>query len=75
MWWPLPACEGATKKTHMGVIIGAAIGGATLAALVVGVGMMFFMRKVVRKKKEEKIPIRINGPGASKELKRSSSQC
>ncbi|KAJ0956834.1 putative protein kinase RLK-Pelle-LRR-Xa family [Helianthus annuus] len=50
---PLPACEGATKKTHMGVIIGAAIGGATLAALVVGVGMMFFMRKVVRKKKEE----------------------
>ncbi|KAM0051050.1 putative protein kinase RLK-Pelle-LRR-Xa family [Helianthus debilis subsp. tardiflorus] len=50
---PLPACAGGTKKTHMGVIIGAAIGGATLAALVVGVGMMFFMRKVVRKKKEE----------------------
>ncbi|MFS7903260.1 putative protein kinase RLK-Pelle-LRR-Xa family [Helianthus anomalus] len=50
---PLDPCEGATKKTHMGVIIGAAIGGATLAALVVCVGMMFFMRKVVRKKKEE----------------------
>ncbi|KAK9057476.1 hypothetical protein SSX86_022311 [Deinandra increscens subsp. villosa] len=50
---PLPACEGGTKKTHMGVIIGAAIGGATLAALVVGGGMMFFMKKVVRKRKEE----------------------
>ncbi|XP_076886097.1 probably inactive leucine-rich repeat receptor-like protein kinase At5g48380 [Bidens hawaiensis] len=49
----LRACQGGSKKTHMGVIIGAAIGGATLAALVVGGGMMFFMRKVVRKKREE----------------------
>lgn len=49
---PLKPCVG-TKKTHMGVIIGAAIGGATIAALVVAGGMMFFMRKVVRKKKEE----------------------
>ncbi|KAI3829888.1 hypothetical protein L1987_04019 [Smallanthus sonchifolius] len=49
----LPPCEGRTKKTHMGVIIGAAIGGATIAALVVGGGMMFFMRKVVRKKEED----------------------
>ncbi|KAK1428548.1 hypothetical protein QVD17_17384 [Tagetes erecta] len=50
---PLPSCEAGKKKTHMGVIIGAAIGGATIAALVVGGGMTFFMRKVVRKKKEE----------------------
>ncbi|KAL8258946.1 hypothetical protein R6Q59_026899 [Mikania micrantha] len=50
---PLPPCEGGSKKTHIGVIIGAAIGGATIAALVVGGGMMFFMRKVVRRKKEE----------------------
>ncbi|XP_076915989.1 probably inactive leucine-rich repeat receptor-like protein kinase At5g48380 [Bidens hawaiensis] len=49
----LRACQGGSKKTHMGVIIGAAIGGATVAALVVGGGMMFFMRKVVRKKEED----------------------
>ncbi|KAI7738409.1 hypothetical protein M8C21_021539 [Ambrosia artemisiifolia] len=50
---PLPPCEGGTKKTHMGVIVGAAIGGATLAALLVGGAMMFFMRRVVRKKEED----------------------
>ncbi|KAI3682562.1 hypothetical protein L1987_82624 [Smallanthus sonchifolius] len=49
----LQPCEPRTKKTHMGVIIGAAIGGATIAALVVGGGMMFFMRRVVRKKEED----------------------
>lgn len=49
----LAPCEGGAKKTHSSVIIGAAVGGATIAALAVGVGMMFFMRKVVRKKEED----------------------
>ncbi|KAK9066018.1 hypothetical protein SSX86_015420 [Deinandra increscens subsp. villosa] len=50
---PLPACIGTAKKTRVGVVIGAAVGGATLAALIVVVGMTVFMRKVVRKKKED----------------------
>ncbi|XP_024973601.1 probably inactive leucine-rich repeat receptor-like protein kinase At5g48380 [Cynara cardunculus var. scolymus] len=50
---PLDPCEAGSKKTHTGVIVGAAIGGATIAALVVGVSMVFLMRKVVRKKEED----------------------
>ncbi len=49
----LPACQAVSKKAHTGVIVGAAIAGVTLAALVVGVAMLFFMRKVVRKKKDD----------------------
>ncbi|MFS7987205.1 putative transferase [Helianthus anomalus] len=51
--YPLPLCEGSTKKARTGVIIGAALGSAAIVALVVGGGMMFVMRKVVRKKKED----------------------
>ncbi|KAI3508028.1 hypothetical protein L1887_23027 [Cichorium endivia] len=50
---PLSPCPGIVKKSRMGVIIGAAIGGATIAALIVAVGMVFFMRKVVRKRKDD----------------------
>nr|XP_043635267.1 probably inactive leucine-rich repeat receptor-like protein kinase At5g48380 [Erigeron canadensis] len=50
---PLTPCQWQVKKTRMGVIVGAAIGGAVLAALIVGVGMTVFMRKVVRKRKED----------------------
>ncbi|KAJ0765471.1 putative protein kinase RLK-Pelle-LRR-Xa family [Helianthus annuus] len=50
---PLRPCTGTSKKTSVGVVIGAAIGGATLAVLVVGVAMTIFMRKVVRKKKDD----------------------
>lgn len=50
---PLPACQGASKKAHTGVIVGAAIAGVTVAALIVGVAMLFFMRKVVRKKDDD----------------------
>ncbi|XP_076881082.1 probably inactive leucine-rich repeat receptor-like protein kinase At5g48380 [Bidens hawaiensis] len=49
---PLRRCT-QTKKTRVGVVIGAAIGGAALAVFVVGVGMTVFMRKVVRKKKDD----------------------
>ncbi|KAI3749739.1 hypothetical protein L2E82_20355 [Cichorium intybus] len=50
---PLSPCPGIVKKSRMGVIIGAAIGGATIAALIVAAGMVFFMRKVVRKRKDD----------------------
>ncbi|MFS7933067.1 hypothetical protein Hanom_Chr04g00375421 [Helianthus anomalus] len=70
---PLPLCEGSTKKARTGVIIGAALGSAAIVALVVSGGMMFVMRKVVRKieRKKKKILMKINGPGVSKEPKRS----
>ncbi|CAI9770700.1 unnamed protein product [Fraxinus pennsylvanica] len=48
----LPTCQGASKKTSIGPIVGAAVGGLTLAALGVLIGMFFYMRKVARKKKE-----------------------
>ncbi|KAM0071873.1 hypothetical protein Hdeb2414_s0001g00030191 [Helianthus debilis subsp. tardiflorus] len=63
---PLPLCEGSTMKARTGVIIGAALGrSAAIVALVVGGGMMFVMRKVVRKieRKKKKILMKINGPG------------
>ncbi|XP_022848932.1 probably inactive leucine-rich repeat receptor-like protein kinase At5g48380 [Olea europaea var. sylvestris] len=48
----LTPCQGASKKTNIGPIIGAAVGGLTLAALGVSIGMYFYMRKLARKKKE-----------------------
>ncbi|MFS7950434.1 hypothetical protein Hanom_Chr07g00583161 [Helianthus anomalus] len=70
---PLPLCEGSTKKARTGVIFGAALGSAAIVVLVVSGGMMFVMRKVVRKieRKKKKILMKINGPGVSKEPKRS----
>ncbi|XP_057474855.1 probably inactive leucine-rich repeat receptor-like protein kinase At5g48380 [Actinidia eriantha] len=50
---PLPACQAPSKNTHPGIIVGAAGGGVTFAALAVGIGMYFFLRRVSRKKKED----------------------
>ncbi|GJV28487.1 probably inactive leucine-rich repeat receptor-like protein kinase [Tanacetum coccineum] len=50
---PLSPCQGQLKKTRSGVIIGAAVGGVALAVLVVCIGMRFFMRNVVMKKKKD----------------------
>uniref|UniRef100_A0A5B6Z9M5 Protein kinase domain-containing protein n=1 Tax=Davidia involucrata TaxID=16924 RepID=A0A5B6Z9M5_DAVIN len=50
---PLPVCQGPPKKTHTGVIAGAAVGGVTVALLGVGIGMFFLSRRVSKKKKEE----------------------
>ncbi|XP_022847088.1 probably inactive leucine-rich repeat receptor-like protein kinase At5g48380 [Olea europaea var. sylvestris] len=50
---PLPPCRGSSKKTNGAAIVGAAVGGVTFAAFVVGFGMFFYLRKVSRKKKEE----------------------
>ncbi|KAL2470810.1 inactive leucine-rich repeat receptor-like protein kinase [Abeliophyllum distichum] len=49
---PLPACQGASKKTKIAPIVGAAVGGVTLGALGLFIGKFFYMRKVARKKKE-----------------------
>ncbi|XP_058737506.1 probably inactive leucine-rich repeat receptor-like protein kinase At5g48380 [Vicia villosa] len=49
---PLVACSG-SSKTNTAVIAGAAAGGVTLAALGVGVGMLFYVRSLSRRKKEE----------------------
>ncbi|KAL3531023.1 hypothetical protein ACH5RR_010345 [Cinchona calisaya] len=50
---PLSACQGSSNKPHTGIIVGAAVGGVTIAALGVGFGMFFFMRRVSRKKKDD----------------------
>ncbi|KAL2508103.1 putative inactive leucine-rich repeat receptor-like protein kinase [Forsythia ovata] len=53
---PLPLCR---ENTHIAVIVGAAVGGVTVAALAICIGFMFFLRKpfishkVLRNKKEE----------------------
>ncbi|XP_059659975.1 probably inactive leucine-rich repeat receptor-like protein kinase At5g48380 [Cornus florida] len=49
---PLPLCQAPSKKTHTGIIAGAAVGGVTVA-LLVGMGMLILMCKVSKKKKEE----------------------
>ncbi|CAK8542564.1 unnamed protein product [Lathyrus sativus] len=49
---PLDPCGG-SSKTNTAVIAGAAVGGVTLAALAVGVGMLFYVRSLSRRKKEE----------------------
>jgi len=49
---PLEACS-KSSKTNTAVIAGAAVGGVTLAALGVGVGLLFFVRSVSHRKKEE----------------------
>ncbi|CAI9776565.1 unnamed protein product [Fraxinus pennsylvanica] len=50
---PLPPCEGASKKTNIGPIIGAALAAFGVSIdMFVCIGMFFYMRKVARKKKE-----------------------
>ncbi|KAI5428315.1 probably inactive leucine-rich repeat receptor-like protein kinase At5g48380 [Lathyrus oleraceus] len=49
---PLDACSG-SSKTNTAVIAGAAVGGITLAALAVGVAMLFYVRHLSHRKKEE----------------------
>jgi len=50
---PLERCKSKSSKTNTAVIAGAAVGGVTLAALGVGVGLLFFVRSVSHRKKEE----------------------
>ncbi|KAJ9169864.1 hypothetical protein P3X46_018012 [Hevea brasiliensis] len=52
---PLEACTGTSKGPSTGVIVGAAIGGVTVAAIAVGIGSVFYYLKVskMKKKKDE----------------------
>lgn len=50
---PLPPCEQVSNKASSGVIIGAAIGGVTLAAVLVVVSTLFIKRKVIRRREED----------------------
>ncbi|KAK7350547.1 hypothetical protein VNO77_09286 [Canavalia gladiata] len=49
----LPSCPTKSSKSNTAVIAGAAAGGVTIAALGLGIGMFFFVRRVSFKKKEE----------------------
>ncbi|KAG6433501.1 hypothetical protein SASPL_105115 [Salvia splendens] len=49
---PLRRCDGKSKASHTPIIIAAAIGGLTIAALAFLVAM-YFLRRVYRKKKED----------------------
>jgi hypothetical protein len=49
---PLKSCT-TSSKTNTAVIAGAAVGGVTLAALGVSVGLFFYVRRVSYRKKEE----------------------
>ena len=50
---PLDACPSPSKKSHTTVIAAAAVGGVTVAAIGVGIGMFFLLRRVSVMKKEE----------------------
>ncbi|KAK7256354.1 hypothetical protein RIF29_29796 [Crotalaria pallida] len=49
---PLDTCQ-ASSKSNTAVIAGAAVGGVTVAALGVGIGLFFYVRRLPLKKKEE----------------------
>ncbi|KAL3367420.1 hypothetical protein AABB24_011916 [Solanum stoloniferum] len=53
---PLPLCKGNAKQPHTGIIVGAAVGGVTLGAVLLTIGMFFYMRKISRKRKKEDDP-------------------
>ncbi|KAB5569724.1 hypothetical protein DKX38_003517 [Salix brachista] len=48
---PLSPCVSTSKKTNTGVIAGAAVGGVTIAAIGVAIGMFFYYRKMSRMRK------------------------
>ncbi|XXG89427.1 hypothetical protein AAC387_Pa12g1425 [Persea americana] len=50
---PLKDCVGPPKKSHTGVIIGAAVGGIIFAIIVIAVVMLFALRRKSKKKKDE----------------------
>ncbi|KAF9688368.1 hypothetical protein SADUNF_Sadunf02G0190200 [Salix dunnii] len=51
---PLSPCVSTSKKTNTGVIAGAAVGGVTIAAIGVAIGMFFYYRKMSRMRKLKK---------------------
>lgn len=50
---PLKACQGTTKKSHIGIIAASALGGVTFTSIVVGIVLYYLSRGVAGKKKED----------------------
>ncbi|KAM3739120.1 hypothetical protein ACB098_08G001900 [Castanea mollissima] len=50
---PLASCPGTVKKSRVGIIAAAAVGGVTITAIFVGIVLYYFSRGVVIKKKED----------------------
>lgn len=53
---PLTLCEDIAKKPRTGIIVGAAVGGVTLGAVLLTIGMFLYMRKISRKRKNADDP-------------------
>ncbi|KAK6937927.1 Serine-threonine/tyrosine-protein kinase, catalytic domain [Dillenia turbinata] len=53
---PLEACSAPSKSSHTAVIAVAAVGGITVAAIGVGIGMLFYFRKASKKRKKDDDP-------------------
>ncbi|KAF5726502.1 inactive leucine-rich repeat receptor-like protein kinase [Tripterygium wilfordii] len=53
---PLRPCTSASKSSNTGIIAGAAIGGVTIAAIGIGIGMLFYFRKASMMKKKDDDP-------------------
>ncbi|CAJ1824469.1 unnamed protein product [Sphenostylis stenocarpa] len=51
--FPLPVCQAKSAKSNTAVIAAAAVGGVTAAALGLGIGMFFYVRRISYRKKEE----------------------
>ncbi|XP_011089586.1 probably inactive leucine-rich repeat receptor-like protein kinase At5g48380 [Sesamum indicum] len=50
---PLPPCQGPSTKNHTPAILGGGVGGSVLGALGIIIGIIFFLRKRSRKKRED----------------------
>ncbi|KAK7374416.1 hypothetical protein VNO80_07846 [Phaseolus coccineus] len=50
---PLDRCQAKSPASNTAVIAGAAVGGVTVAALGLGIGMFFYVRRISYRKKEE----------------------
>ncbi|XP_060196305.1 probably inactive leucine-rich repeat receptor-like protein kinase At5g48380 [Lycium barbarum] len=53
---PLSLCKGPYKKPRIGIIVGAAVGGVTLGAVLLTLGMIFYLRRISRKRKKDDDP-------------------
>ncbi|PHU16205.1 hypothetical protein BC332_17410 [Capsicum chinense] len=53
---PLDPCQGTSKKPSTAIIVGAAVGGVSLGAVLLAIGMFFYMRRISRKRKKDDDP-------------------
>ncbi|KAK6940397.1 hypothetical protein RJ641_029928 [Dillenia turbinata] len=53
---PLKACSGTSKSSHTAIIVGAAVGGVTIAAIGLVIGMLFYVPRASKKRKKDDDP-------------------